>query len=294
MPDNFTDITFDRTKGHSLDFDIFPLENILQRTDLNHDPRKAHRVHFYVLILVTSGFGKHTIDFEEYEYAKGSVLTIRKNQIHNFHNGNVKGLILLFTEEYVLSYLEKTSADKIVALFNELLFNQHTKLHDDELISILTLCDQIKEEFIQPIDDHTSGIIRNFLQVLVSKIYRVRSLAPDAAPDHKYTPQFLHFQNLIELHCHKFRSVQYYADKLNVTTRTLNNITHKIIDKPAKKLIDEITILQIKRLLINTNLSVKQIAYSSGFDEPTNLFKFFKRYSGQTPESFRKMNTTES
>jgi AraC-like DNA-binding protein len=287
MQDNFININFDRTKRPAIDFDIIPLENIPRRGDLNHDPQKLHRVHFYVLLLITSGSGKHNIDFREYEYAKGSVLTIRKNQIHSFGNGDAKGFIILFTEEYVLSYLEKASTDKIPELFNELLFNQHTLLKSHELEDTLTLIHQIQAELNQPLDDYTSGIIRNLLQVLVSRIYRVRKASASLTLDHKYIPQFLNFQKLVELHCQEVRSVQHYADQLNVTTRTLNNFTHKIVNKSAKKLIDEINILKIKRLLINTPLSIKEIAYNSGFDEPSNLIKFFKRYTGQTPENFR-------
>lgn len=291
MQERFTNISFDRKKRPELDFDIVPLESLLHRSDLDHDPTLLHRVQFYILLLVTSGTGKHTIDFEEYEYTRGSVLTIRKNQIHHFQNGDAKGFLLLFTEEYVLSYLEQTSAKKIPELFNELLFDQHTRLNDPEFTAILTLVDQIRQEFNQDADDHTSGIIRNFLQVLVGKIHRTRSLSSSQSSDHKYTSSFMKFQQLVELYCQKERTVQYYADQLNVTTRTLNNITHRVINTSAKSCIDNITILQIKRLLINTTLSIKEIAYRSGFEETTNFFKYFKRYTHQTPESFRASHT---
>ena len=287
MSDSFNNITFDRNKRPSIDFDIFTLEDVLQRKNLNHDPRTPHRVQFYVLILVTAGLGKHTIDFKEHTLEKGSLLTIRKNQIHNFHHGNADGFVLVFTEEYVLSYMEQQSSDKISALFNELLYNQHSQLNDDQLKETLSLFSQIEHEFSQPMDDHTSAIIRSLLQVLVRRLHRTREASQNLKLHYKYTPQFMAFQKLVESRCQTFRTVQYYADELNVTTRTLNNITHATAKTSAKKFIDNILILQIKRLLINTPLSIKEIAHKSGFDEPTNLFKFFKRYTGKTPEGFR-------
>ena len=106
--------------------------------------------------------------------------------------------------------------------------------------------------------------------------------------------QFLELQSLIEKHCKQSRSVKFYADKLHVTSKTLNNITKEIVKKTAKALIDEILMLQIKRQLINTNLTIKEIAYLKGFDEPTNFFKFFKRFSKHTPELFREKYSTGS
>ena len=64
-----------------------------------------------------------------------------------------------------------------------------------------------------------------------------------------------------------------------------------VLNKNAKDFVDERVILEIKRLLIHTHLSVKEIAEATGFDEPTNLIKFFKRYTGQTPLSFRDQLT---
>jgi len=69
--------------------------------------------------------------------------------------------------------------------------------------------------------------------------------------------------------------VSYYAIKMSVSTRTLNNITQSVIGKSAKSFIDEIVILQIKRLLINSSLSFTEIAYQSGFDDPTNFSVLF-------------------
>lgn len=289
MKDNYSNIKFDRSKKPAIDFDIVPLEEIFEREDLDHDLRNLHRVHFYVLIFITSGIGKHTIDFKEYEYTKGSILTIRKDQIHSFHSSNAKGVILLFTEEFVLSYLEKTGANIISELFNELLFGQHTRLAKHEQEEIRTLVMQIQNEFKNSIDDHTPGIVRNLLQVLIRKIHRIRNTSPQLTLTHKYTPQFLQFQKLVQLHCHEFRSVKYYAGRLNITTKTLNAITREVANKTGKKFIDDIILLNIKRLLINTNLSIKEIAYSSGFNETTNFFKFFKRNTHLTPGSFRDL-----
>jgi len=287
MQNRFKNIRFDRTNTTQFDFEILPLKDLFAKTNLDHNPQRPHRVEFFVMLLIIAGNGKHTIDFKEYDYSKGSVITVRKNQIHHFHNSNATGYLLLFTEEYVLSYQEQASAKKIPELFNELLFYQHTQLNEIELNQIIVLINQILEEYEQPIDNHTSSIVRNLLQILVSKIHRVRSSSIEKTINQKYISQFMKFQALVEVSCQKHRKVQYYANQLCITSKTLNNITQEVVNESAKKCIDAICIIQIKRLLINTNLTVKEIAYSFGFDEPTNFFKYFKRFTQQTPEAFR-------
>jgi len=287
MTTKLDEINFNSAKKTGFDFDILTLESILKRKITSHDQKKLHRVQFYLMLIVTSGQGKHTIDFNDYTYSSGSVLTIRKNQIHSFHDSEAKGYLLLFTEEYVVSFLDQRSSNKIAEFFNELLFKQHSCLDKTSFKESLIIISQIKKEFTQDLDDHTPSVIRNFLQILISKIYRIRENTAQKQIAHKYTASFVAFQQLVESNSHKTRNVAYYAEQLNITARTLNNITHATNAKSAKAIIDDITILKIKRLLINTSLSIKEIAYQSGFNEPTNLFKYFKKYTTLTPEQFR-------
>ncbi len=287
MNNELRNITFDRTRNPGIEFDLIPLEQIYTRQDLDHDPKQLHRVEFYLLVLITSGSGRHTIDFKEYNYRSGSILTIRKDQIHKFHESSAAGFLLLFTEEFANSHLESESARKISELYNELFFQQLTELNDVELKEYLTIVKLINKEFYQLSDSHTSGIVRNLLQVLMSKVYRKREVHKQFRKDHKYIRFFLKFQRLVEQKCLESRSVQFYADNLHITTKTLNNISNNVVGKSCKTFIDEVLILQIKRQLINSKLSIKEIAHHSGFSEASNLFKFFKRYTAQTPESFR-------
>ena len=102
--------------------------------------------------------------------------------------------------------------------------------------------------------------------------------------------EFLDFQKLVENHCFETRKVSDYAAKMGFSTKTLNNVVQSVVTKSAKTFIDEIVIIQIKRLLINSSMTIQEIAYTSGFDEPTNLYKYFKKYVMTSPEVFRQAN----
>ena len=78
---------------------------------------------------------------------------------------------------------------------------------------------------------------------------------------------------------------------MNCTSKTLNNVCNAILNKPAKSVINEILIIQIKRLLINTKHPVFEIAYKVGFVEPNNMYRYFKKHTKYTPQDYRKTYT---
>lgn len=83
------------------------------------------------------------------------------------------------------------------------------------------------------------------------------------------------------------RSVAHYARAADVSPRRLGELLVDRVGKPTKQLIDERVVLGCKRRLVHANASVKELADELGFDEPTNLVKFFRRHTQTTPIAFR-------
>lgn len=269
-------------------FDLIKMEELMRRELIDHDPEILHRVDFFILILITDGQGYHTIDFTDYKYEKGTILSIRKDQIHKFFRSkSPKGYLLLFTDEFLVRYLEKSEVQKTLQLFNELLGAPKIQLSDSELKEIGNIVKRIEAEYHEVSDNYSPGVIRSELHILITKLYRIKSQKKQVIVEKKYLSEFIEFQALVEKNARKTTRVQEYAQMMAISTKTLNSISKSILNKTAKEFIDEICIKQIKRLLINTPLSIKEIAFESGFEETTNFYKYFKRHVGITPEQFR-------
>ncbi|MBQ8047866.1 MAG: bifunctional hydroxymethylpyrimidine kinase/phosphomethylpyrimidine kinase [Prevotella sp.] len=86
----------------------------------------------------------------------------------------------------------------------------------------------------------------------------------------------------------KNSDVAYYADRLNVSSRYLAQVTRRISSKAPKTIIDEKLTESICRDLANTDLTVQEIAYAHGFSSQAHLSKFFKKQTKQTPSEYRK------
>ena len=75
---------------------------------------------------------------------------------------------------------------------------------------------------------------------------------------------------------------------MSISAKKLNLITSKIYGKKPKSIIDDRVLLEVKRQLVYTNDSIKEIAYSLGFEELTNFIKYYSKHTGETPKMFRE------
>ncbi|CAL2063439.1 AraC family transcriptional regulator [Tenacibaculum sp. 190524A05c] len=283
------EIKFNNLKNPNSQFDIIELRELLSRTELDHDLTVIHRVEFYHIFFVIEGTGKHTIDFTDYEFKKGTLFTLRKNQLQKFSKDyNANGYLLIFTEDFLISHFNQIEISKSIQLFNNLLIMPKIELNSEEFNDLMELVNRIKAEYFEAYDDFSGGIIRSALHMIITKLFRIKTKNSDHLLHKKYFNEFVQFQQLVEQHYAETKKVADYASKMNCSSKTLNNICNSIIGKSAKVVIHEVVITQIKRLLISTNLSVTEIAYAVGFEEPSNLYKYFKQHSGTTPELFRK------
>ena len=269
-------------------FDIVKIEDLMQR-DLNHNIEKNHLVKFYIIFCVYEGKGYHTIDFKDYNYKKGTVLLIRKDQIHKFfRSSKVKGYLLVFTEDFIISHLNRMEALKAMQLFNDSLSFPKIEFNDNEDFSDFAILLKHLESEYKVKDNFSIGITRSVLHIVITKLFRIKAKKGYFVERKKYMSQFLEFQKLVEEDCFKNKKVKYYAHKMGVSAKTLNNIAKNVVNNSSKAFIDERTVMQIKRLLISTDYSIKEIAYIAGFSDPTNFFKYFKKYTGISPEVFRQ------
>ena len=288
MEQKIKNIKFNNQDNPNSQFDLLRLEELLLRNNLDHSPKDSHQVQFYVILLIEKGQAYHTIDFIDFDCSRGTLLTIRKDQIQKFcRNNTLRGKLLLFTNDFLVSYLETMEAYKAILLFNEFIGSPKVQLSESDFISISKIINRIEEEYLKVNDKHSLSIIRSELHILITKLFRIKEISEKINYERKYLQEFITLQQLIETNVEKTKKVQAFAQMMGVSTKTLNTITKSIVHKTAKELIDEIYIKKIKRLLINTELSIKEIAYKAGFHESTNFYKYFKRQTKKTPEQFR-------
>lgn len=288
MQQQFKKINFENRNTGEAHFDFVNFEDVLKKIPADHSQFEFHKVSFYAILLLTQGEGIYNLNFKDYAIKKGTLFTLRKDNIHKFYKSKAKGVLLLFTENFIVNYSNELEASKTFLLFNEMLSSPKIQLPEADFDEIMVLITLIKEEFFKARDEHSSTILRNLVQIITAKLFRIKSKENALLHNNKYLSLFLNFQELVEKDCFNNKKVSFYAKEMGITSKTLNKVTKSIIQKSAKSIINDVVIIQSKRLIINSQDSLTEIAYQVGFDEPTNFFKYFRKNTGFSPSQFRE------
>lgn len=97
------------------------------------------------------------------------------------------------------------------------------------------------------------------------------------------------YLRLVEAHYREHLAVEVFAARLGVTSLQLNQLCRELAGQTALQVIHQRLLLEARRSLVYTRMSIGQLSDSLGFSDPTYFARFFKRLSGQTPNGYRRV-----
>lgn len=255
-----------------------------------HDPFSSHRILFHLILIVTKKTYSHVVDFKSYTLVEGSSIFIAKNQIHHFTKEikNTDGYCIIFNSSFI---------DKSHFLLSSLnlnrLFNYHIEvpvIHQREMESdnLISIAESLRNEFTFSNDFAKSEILSNLLHVLLLKAERTKEKQSVKDINLQWLEIFTSFKDMLEIEYPNTRSSKDYASVLFISYKFLNDIVKVLTGKTVKAFIDDYVTIEIKRYLVTTSLSIKEISYKTGFEEPANMVKFFRKNTSFTPLKFRQ------
>jgi AraC-like DNA-binding protein len=267
---------------------ILPLQALFAPT-VAYPIAIPQRLHAYMVTLFTAGQGQHRVDFQAYDYHAPTLLCIAQNQVHQWQpNPSSDGLVIAFSKEFLYQNAQDQAILATSRIFDYALQSPLTALGDHDYQRFFALFSELKQEYEQGADDaFRQEIMRNLLRTILLRAERLKTdQAPPTVLAHYH--DFVRFKDRVEDDFNRTRNVIDYAQALGYSPKKLNQLSRLVLNKSAKTFIDERVLLEIKRLLVHSDLSIKEITEYTGFDEPTNLVKFFKRHTQQTPSTFRE------
>lgn len=95
------------------------------------------------------------------------------------------------------------------------------------------------------------------------------------------------FQGLVEQHYREHRPLDWYASQLGLSVAHLNSLCRRLAGQSGLQLIHQRLMLEAKRNLVYTSMTIAQVADSLGFSEAAYFSRFFRRGSGLSPKDFR-------
>lgn len=279
-----------KDQPEKLQFSLYTLREYLrENVTLSTQP---HIHSFYQIIWFYEGTGQHQVDFQSYAVHPHTLFFIAKDQVHAFDHETYEGVLLHFNESFLVHYAPDIDIVLKYNIFNNYQLDPCVQLPPELIPTLSTLMSQMEQELTYQNQFGTKDLLTYLTKAFLILIERLhRQTDPLHAiyrvSDEKHV-QFLRFRELLENHFKKGTTVSAYADLLNLSPKSLTDLTNKLAHKTPSQLIQERVILEAKRLLVHSSLSIKEIGYSLSFEDPSYFVKYFKKYTQMTPRAFRE------
>jgi AraC family transcriptional regulator, transcriptional activator of pobA len=264
------------------------------------DWSKPRRVLRYLLFWVEAGEAALVVDEREYRLKRHDVITITSGQVHFFKEVVGEVVCLSFT----LDFICKDDNDIELIFHNGLFchFGQNEVIGMDrpgEVVGVERPGEVIAMEWSAEVSGVLERIgtelalrpyqypisVRSHIELLLVWINRVKVERGDEIwkPD----ALFLRFLEAVRDNFAANLTVGQFADKLQTTKEKLDELAKLHTGKTAQNVIYSLLISEAKRLLVYQEVSIKEIAYQLGFNDPFYFSNFFKKHVGASPKGYK-------
>lgn len=145
-------------------------------------------------------------------------------------------------------------------------------------------------ELIDSIHENYLIYLRYALCLNVCEIYFNNNPIP-AVPQDREDIVFNRFLISVYEHCHKERTVRFYADEQHLSPYYFSNIIRSKSGKSALQWIENVTMTFARQYLNDSATSIKEIAEQLCFPDQSTFGRYFKHREGCSPSEYRKRNT---
>lgn len=238
-------------------------------------------------------YGRHHYDFED------GVLTFNgPNKVYSSTSNNdfdrTEGWMLFFHPDLIRT----TPLGENIDDYSFFSYDSQEALHlsEKEKQTLQDCVAKIREEYNERIDNHSQRVIVSGLELLLNYCLRfyerqfntrtaknrdVVSQVEQILKDYYKTGQLVEYGP---------PSIQFIAEKVHLSPNYLSDLLKKETGRSAKDHINDFLVDKAKSLLLRTEDSISEIAYSLGFNYPHYFSRLFKNKTGFTPHKYRELH----
>ena len=275
----------------------FIVKDRVTKETLNKYSGLPHKIKAGLFLLCVEGSVTVSINLSRYRVNKYDFVTLVPNNFIQFHeiSDDARFYLAGFSSEFMtnINFIKSTMGflpvitehpimplDEQVAqlyidgyrllLRAQSLTPNHSLVNKDLIIAYLTIFMQGTAELYKNHSDWTNGV-----RTRTNEIYRK-------------------FIQLVVEHYTTEHSVSFYAAQLNLSLPHFCTTIKKAIGLTPLEIISSIITMDAKAQLRSTDLTVKEIAFSLGFNNLSFFNKYFRQHTGMTPQEYRRTKNTSN
>ncbi len=270
-------------QNDKLSIKIISNNNPYPSVDIEQKLLQPRRLTSYFIVLIDSGSITYNLDLQDITLTEGHLLFAMPNQVFTPPSKTVdlKYFKVLF-DENTLALLPQ----QFPFLVNPL--NSQTIIFDnvnrERVRKIFEILNQILHIDKDPTDTEITLAYLNLLLAELNSAY-FKNKEPINSLNTNLS-KFIEFKLMVETHLTEQPSVNTIADKLALTTNSLYRIVKEYSGVSPKDFFTNRLMIEAQRKLLYSPLSVKELAYELGFNDPDYFSRFFKKCTGKSVSEF--------
>ncbi|SNT36840.1 transcriptional regulator, AraC family [Noviherbaspirillum humi] len=268
--------------------DLLHWESIAERSRLHNWQIKPHQHNgLFQMLFLQSGSATVCIDEREERMRAGQVALVPQMCIHGFRfEADALGSVL--TLAYPLFSRLVQHADNPLATLTQV--QLHTLDEKRERDYLSTAFEELGAEYRQQAP-YRELLLENLLGGILLRLARhVTHQARDAPAEQRARRHFSRFSQLIEQHYAEHRPLSFFAAELGITAAHLNALCRQTVGRSPLELLHERVLLEAKRSLVYSAMTVSVISDRLGFSDPAYFTRFFRKQTGMSPKVFREQH----
>ncbi|WP_430817759.1 helix-turn-helix domain-containing protein [Carboxylicivirga sp. RSCT41] len=247
---------------------------------------EPHRHDYYHVQYIHSGSGIHTIDFKQFDIKANSLFFISPGQVHSMDlSHDTEGFIITFDSEFYTLHHDKQRLINFPFFYS--LYNEPSIYPTNTSAKVHEIAGQLYEEYTGN-GKFKEDMLRAHLEILLITASRMYEPKPANPMPHHLVYQLRKLELLIDKHFKDYKLLDDYASMMHLSSKHLNSICKKGLNKTLTKLVHERLLLEAKRLLLFTDNTINEIALELGFTDKSYFMRFFKKHTKMTADAFRQ------
>jgi AraC family transcriptional regulator, transcriptional activator of pobA len=266
------------------------VERISARAPLHDWEIRPHRhPHLSQAFLFTSGHGLQRLDEQEVRFRAPWLIWLPANTVHGFSfQPGTEGLVVTVADDFLTAAVRYDPEAAQLRNAADEAFTGAAGSPDEIDIDLASVCEALLRE--AP-GDHPGAMSASLalLKLLLVGILRTRAVRRiDGSGAEARANLYRRYRKLVEAQLRRGWSIARYARELSVTTDRLHAACTQAAGKAPQQILHDRLLLEAKRSLIFTTMSVAEIAGDLGFGDPAYFSRFFASRAGLSPTAYRK------